>query len=61
MTRITLIDADLFGVLSAMIRVISVIRVPSMRTLLRPPIAGLYTQLITDQELGAHASVSACA
>src|SRR5262245_50511857 len=31
-----------------MIRVISVIRVPLMRSLLRTPIAGPYTQLITD-------------
>src|SRR5262245_55918249 len=35
-----------------MIRVISVIRVPLMRSLLRTPIAGPYMQLITDLRLG---------
>jgi hypothetical protein len=48
MMLIRRIDADLSGILSAMVRVISVIRIPSMRSLLRTPIAGPYTQLITD-------------
>jgi hypothetical protein len=47
MTLMTLIDADLLGFFSAMIRVISVIRVLLMCSLLRTPIAEPYTQLMT--------------